>query len=74
MSSFQKVLPPSIRMSPEPSRPVSSAMAASVISPAGSISQTTRGGGERLHQVGKTVGGGGALAGQAAARLARSRS
>ena len=43
MSSLKKVLPPSIRMSLSPSSPAHSSTALSVTSPAGSISQTTRG-------------------------------
>ena len=43
MSSFQKVLPPSMTVSPGASRPPSSAMAASVAAPAGSMTHTARG-------------------------------
>ena len=43
MSSFQKVLPPSMSVSPAASRPASSAIAASVAAPAGSMTQTARG-------------------------------
>ena len=48
MSSFQNVLPPSMMVSPAESRPVSSAIAAAVGSPAGSISQTARGAASRF--------------------------
>ncbi len=42
-SSFQKVLPPSISVSPGSSRAASSAIAASVAAPAGSMTHTARG-------------------------------
>ena len=51
MSSFQKLLPPSMMVSPLASSPESSAIAVSVTAPAGSISQTVRGARQPLHQV-----------------------
>ena len=54
MSSFQKVLPPSMMVSPGRSSAESSPMAVSVASPAGSITHTARGAAKRLHEIAET--------------------
>ncbi len=56
-------------VSPAASRPLSSAMAASVASPAGSMIQTARGAASCAHEIGDAGGRRGALARELAPRL-----